>query len=138
MAITSDQWVIIPFAERIRFSSSENRRNPGMLLDIVRSHAVLMQHQREHEEHNGISCIVATIEDFKAACQLYQKLNGEDGGQMSKLTRAESELIIALRDSYQTEIKIFDMPEYDWEIILFNSEDAARVHEPWQSLLRTS
>jgi len=107
--LLSDQWVIIPYANDIRFSSSENRRNPGMLLDIVRAHAVLVQYQREHQEYNGTSCIVATTEDFKVASHLFQKLNGEDGGQMSKLTRGESDLVSALRDCGKTEIKISDM-----------------------------
>jgi len=39
--------VIVPFAEKIRFSSHLNRRNPDMLLDLVRAHAALMQYQRE-------------------------------------------------------------------------------------------
>jgi hypothetical protein len=104
-----DQWVIIPFAKQIKFSSAENRRNPGMLLDIVRSHAILMQFQREHQEYNGTSCIIATLEDFKVACRLFQVLNDEDGGQVSKLTRNESELLMVLRDSFQEEIKISDM-----------------------------
>ena len=107
----SDKWVIIPFAKQIRFSSSENRRNTGMLLDIIRAHAVLMQHQREYEEYNGISCIIATVEDFKVASKLFQALNGESGGQMSKLTRSESDLVSFLHDSYKNEIKISEMQE---------------------------
>gem|GEM_PF-1388883 len=80
-----------------------------MLLDMIRSHAALMQFQREHQEHNGISCIIATEEDFQAACDLFIKLNGQDGGQMSKLTRNESELINAIVSSGMTEIKVSDL-----------------------------
>ena len=104
-----DVHVAIPYAKRIRFSSAENRRNPGMLLDIIRSHAALMQYQREPLIHNGISCVMANTEDFRAACRLYQALNGESGGQMSKLTRSESELISAIRDSGKIEIKVSEM-----------------------------
>jgi energy-coupling factor transporter ATP-binding protein EcfA2 len=38
--------VRIPFARRIRFTNSKNRRNSSMLLDLVRSIALLFQYQR--------------------------------------------------------------------------------------------
>jgi hypothetical protein len=56
-----------------------------------------MQYQRERSETGKMRCITATGEDFRRACQLYAKLNGESGGQQSKLTRKESELV---NDSY--------------------------------------
>ncbi len=102
-------YVIVPFAECIRFSSSMNRRNPDMLLDLVRAHASLMQYQRERHEAGKMICITATIEDFRQACRLYTKLNGESGGQQSKLTRKESELVDAIRSVGQSEITITEM-----------------------------
>jgi len=104
-----DRWVIIPYADRIRFSSHENRRNPGMLIDIIRAHAVLMQFQRESREYNGISCVIATEEDFMVASRLYHDLNGESGGQISKLTRNEADVIQAIVRSGMTEVKVADL-----------------------------
>lgn len=40
-------WVVIPYVTRIRFQSSENRRKPDMLLDLIKTNAVLLQKQRE-------------------------------------------------------------------------------------------
>jgi hypothetical protein len=54
-------------------------------------------------------CITATGEDFRRACQLYAKLNGESGGQQSKLTRKESELVDAIRSKEQSEVTISEM-----------------------------
>ena len=104
-----DRWVIIPYAKRIRFSSHENRRNPGMLIDIIRAHAVLMQIRRESREYNGISCVIATEEDFVVASRLYHALNGESGGQISKLTRNEAEVIQAIVRSGMTELRVSDL-----------------------------
>jgi len=101
--------VVVPFAEQIRFSSSMNRRNPDMLLDLVKCHAVLMQHQRERTEAGKMVCITATVEDFRKACRLYSALNGKSGGQQSKLTRKESELLDAIRSRGQSEITITEM-----------------------------
>jgi len=102
-------YVIVPFAEKIRFSSNMNRRNPDMLIDLVRAHAALMQYQRDRTEASQMICVTATIEDFRRACQLYSKLNGESGGQQSKLTRKESELVEAIRSRGQGEITIAEM-----------------------------
>ncbi len=101
--------VVVPFAEQIRFSSSMNRRNPDMLLDLVKCQAVLMQHQRERSEVGTMTCITATVDDFRKACRLYTALNGKSGGQQSKLTRKESELLDAIRSRGQSEITIAEM-----------------------------
>ncbi|PWR70272.1 hypothetical protein DK846_15260, partial [Methanospirillum lacunae] len=37
----SPAWVVVPFAKKIRFSSALNRRNPDMVLDLVKAHATL-------------------------------------------------------------------------------------------------
>ena len=102
-------WVVVPFAERIRFSSAMNRRNPDMLLDLVRAHAVLMQHQRRKIESAGMTRVLATVEDFEQAQRLYMALNSSSGGQDSKLTRRESELVDAVRSHGQGEITIAEM-----------------------------
>ena len=102
-------WVVVPFAKLIRFSTSMNRRNPDMLLDLVKAHAVLMQNQREKSESGNMVIINATVEDFRNACRLYKALNGTDGGQQSKLTRREAELVEAIRTRGQGEITISEI-----------------------------
>jgi len=102
-------WVVVPFAKRIRFSTSMNRRNPDMLLDLVKAHAVLMQNQRERSESGSMVIINATVEDFRNACRLYRALNGTDGGQQSKLTRRESELVEAIMSRGLGEITVSEM-----------------------------
>ncbi|MDD1730077.1 MAG: hypothetical protein LUQ50_13530 [Methanospirillum sp.] len=97
-------FVVIPFARRIRFQSAENRRNPDMLLDLIRTNAVLCQQQRTMIESGGVSCVTATEEDFNQAARLFVALNGETGGQASKLTRRESALIEAIASAEVPEI----------------------------------
>ncbi|HWQ64574.1 MAG TPA: hypothetical protein VN429_09180 [Methanospirillum sp.] len=89
-------WVVIPYATRIRFQSAENRRNPDMLLDLIRTHAAIFQYQRERQVINDSPCIVATIEDFNEAAKLFMALNGETGSQGSKLTKREAALVSTL------------------------------------------
>ncbi|PWR74205.1 hypothetical protein DK846_03385 [Methanospirillum lacunae] len=102
-------WVVIPFANRIRFSSTINRRNPDMILDLVRAHAILMQCQRVHVDTNGMNQILATEVDFNAATRLYTALNSTSGGQESKLTRRESFLVDAIRSHGTGEITIAEL-----------------------------
>nr|WP_319539068.1 hypothetical protein [uncultured Methanospirillum sp.] len=105
----SPAWVVIPFAERIRFSSAINRRNPDMLLDLVRSHAVLNQHQRVHADADGMVQILATEDDFSAAQRLYMALNSSSGSLESKLTRREATLVDAIRSHGTGEITIAEL-----------------------------
>ncbi len=98
--------VIIPYATRIRFQVMDNRRNPGMLLDLVKANAVLMAKQREREDINGVPCITATLEDFEAAVRLYGLLCGSEGGQGTKLTRKESALLEVIEQSGWNEFTI--------------------------------
>ncbi len=105
----SPVWVVVPFADRIRFSSSLNRRNPDMLLDLVKAHAVLMQKQRELCEAGDMMVVTATVEDFKNACRLYSELNNTSGGQETKLTKRESELVDTIKRHGQGEITISEM-----------------------------
>jgi len=111
----SPAWVVIPFAERIRFSSAINRRNPDMLLDLVRAHAVLMQHQRIHADADGMVQILATEDDFSAAQRLYMALNSSSGSLESKLTRKEATLVDAIRSHGTGEVTIPDLQHItDW------------------------
>ena len=86
-------FVTIPFATRIRFLAHSNRRNPEMLLDLIKAHAVLRFMQREQSHHGPLLCLTATRDDFNEAVRLYGLLNGTAGGQETKLTRKESDLI---------------------------------------------
>jgi len=103
--------VVIPFAKRIRFSSSANRRNPGMLLDLIKSVATLHQHQRERIRTRGRDVIYATVDDFRKACRIYQALNGECGSQASKLTRKEADLAVKMQESGQSEFTMQELIE---------------------------
>jgi len=85
--------IVIPFAKRIRFQSQTNRRNPEMLLGLVKAHALLFSMQRERQEVNKIPCILATRADFDGAARLYSLLNGSAGGQTTKLTKMEADLL---------------------------------------------
>ncbi|HWQ63642.1 MAG TPA: hypothetical protein VN429_04430, partial [Methanospirillum sp.] len=105
----SPAWVVIPFAKRIRFSSAMNRRNPDMLLDLVRSHAILMQHQREHVETENLIQIFATEDDFSAAQRLYTALNSTSGSLESKLTRREAVLVEAIQSHGTGEVTISEL-----------------------------
>ena len=93
--LRSQRWfVVIPFARRIRFSHAENRRNPEMLLDLIKAHALLRCMQREQTEaDDGSPCIIANRHDFQAAVRLYDQLNGTAGGQETKLTKVEAALL---------------------------------------------
>jgi hypothetical protein len=79
--------VRIPFAPRIHFSASQNRRNPGMLFDLIKCHARLLFMQRERDPQGSI---LATHEDFFYARELFLELAGETGAQETKQTRNEA------------------------------------------------
>ncbi len=90
--------VVIPFALRIQFSSHSNRRNPEMLLDLIKANAVLRFMQREQIMSGRIRCLMATRVDFDEAARLYGLLNGTSGGQETKLTRKEADLLQTIRE----------------------------------------
>ncbi|HWQ66168.1 MAG TPA: hypothetical protein VN372_04775 [Methanospirillum sp.] len=102
----SPVFVTIPYARRIRFQSAENRRNPDMLLDLIRTHAALRQRQRGIVHKNGIDGVIATEDDFHQASRLFMALNGETGGQGTKLTRREAALIAAFESLGMSEVTI--------------------------------
>src|SRR5690606_4071245 len=46
--------VVIPFALRIRFQAAANRRNPEMLLDLIKANTVLRFMQREQQRTGSV------------------------------------------------------------------------------------
>ncbi|QYZ80127.1 hypothetical protein E2N92_12165 [Methanofollis formosanus] len=78
--------VSIPYAERVQFSVTANRRNPGMLFDLIKASALLRRFRREHFD-GGIR---ANREDFETAARIYAAINGEAGGQETKVTKNEA------------------------------------------------
>jgi len=78
--------VRIPFAPKIHFSAVHNRRNPGMLFDLIKCHARLSFLQRVRD---GQGSVLATREDFEYARRLFLELTGETGAQETKQTRNE-------------------------------------------------
>ncbi len=104
--------VTIPFAPRIEFQTKTNRRNPEMFYSLIKAHAVLFFMQRErHSLDGGGPFIEATLEDFEAAAGLFGMLNGTVGGQETKLTRREAELLTAIAKAGGTEFTIQQMQE---------------------------
>ncbi|WP_319580769.1 hypothetical protein [uncultured Methanospirillum sp.] len=107
----SPVWVVIPYATKIRFQSAENRRNPDMLLDLIRTNAALNQCQRESKEIGSVKCVIANHDDFSQAARLYATLNGETGAQANKLTKRESVLIEAFTSLNQSEVTIAELQQ---------------------------
>jgi len=79
--------VRVPFAPRVHFSTAQNRRNPGMLFDLIKCHARFFFLQRDRDEHGSI---IATREDFEYARRLFLDLTGDTGAQETKQTRNEA------------------------------------------------
>jgi len=96
-------YVRVPFSEQIEFQSRSNRRNSGMLLDLIKAHALLRFMQREVTQVGDVRCITATLEDFNAAARLFELLNGSAGGQTTKLTKKESDLLTIIARHSWTE-----------------------------------
>jgi len=85
--------VRVPFAPRIHFSTAQNRRNPGMLFDLIKCHARLCFLQRERDEHGSI---IATRDDFEYARRLFIDLTGDTGAQETKQTRNEAAALASI------------------------------------------
>jgi hypothetical protein len=98
--------VMIPFATRIRFQASANRRNPEMLLDLIKANTVLRFMQRQQKQAGSVACLTATLEDFQEATRLYSLLNGTAGGQETKLTKREADLLDLIRASKWPEFTV--------------------------------
>lgn len=103
-------WVIIPFSARIRFHVINNRRNPDMFYDLIKSHTALSFMQRQQRTlPDGTLCVYATEADFAAANEVFTLLNGPSGGQESKLTRKEADLLVVIQQADRTEFTIQDL-----------------------------
>ncbi len=87
------QRVKIPFAERICFSTIQNRRNPAMLFDLIKCHALLHFLQRKMDADGTL---IATSEDFAYARKLFSAINGDGGGQETKLTKNEAAALMSI------------------------------------------
>jgi len=103
-------WVIIPFSARIRFHAINNRRNPDMFYDLIKSHTALFFMQRKQKtSEDGTLCIYATEADFAAANEVFTLLNGTAGGQESKLTKKEADLLATIQKADRAEFTIQDL-----------------------------
>jgi hypothetical protein len=103
-------WVIIPYSRRIRFQRISNRRNPDMLYDLIKSHAALFFRQRRQRPvEDGTLCIYADERDFAAATEVFTLLNGTAGGQESKMTKKESDLLAIIEKADRDEFTIQDL-----------------------------
>jgi len=103
-------WVIIPYSKRIRFQRISNRRNPDMLYDLIKSHAALFFRQRRQKTgEDGTLCVYADEADFAAATDVFTLLNGTAGGQESKMTKKESDLLAIIEKANLAEFTIQDL-----------------------------
>jgi len=102
-------YVVIPYAERIRFSDTRNRRNVDMFLDLIHARAAMMQYQRSTIEQAGYLCVAATVDDFQYAAELNSILTGETGGQLTKMTRKEAEMVSHIVHLNQSEFTVTDL-----------------------------
>ncbi|OPY43647.1 MAG: hypothetical protein A4E40_00074 [Methanoregulaceae archaeon PtaU1.Bin059] len=103
-------WVIIPFSARIRFHAIRNRRNPDMFYDLIKSHTALFFMQRAQKTaEDGTLCVYATEADFSAANEIFTLLNGTAGGQESKLTKKEADLLAVIQQAGRSEFTIQDL-----------------------------
>jgi hypothetical protein len=106
-------WVIIPYSKRVRFNAICNRRNPDMLYDLIKSHAALFFMQRRQKTSgDGTLCIYADEADFAAANEVFTLLNGTAGGQESKMTKKESDLLAIIEKADQPEFTIQDLQRF--------------------------
>ena len=96
-------YVRIPFARRIRMASVKNRRNPEVLLDLVRANALIHQFQRKRLSlRDGSVMIEATEADFDAAAGLFTNLHTTGGSLTAKFDRNE-QLVLGLASHYRAE-----------------------------------
>lgn len=80
--------VLIPFASRIRITG--DTRATGMFLDMIRNFAAYnyLNHQKD-----GKGRLIATVDDFEAAKELYRGLGGHDP---DKFTGTEKKVLDAI------------------------------------------
>jgi hypothetical protein len=98
---------------RIRFHAINNRRNPDMFYDLIKSHTALFFMQRKQKtSEDGTLCIYATEADFAAANNVFTLLNGTAGGQESKLTKKEADLLATIQKADLAEFTIQDLQRF--------------------------
>ena len=86
--------VRIPFADRIRMASHRNRRNPEVLLDLVRARALVFRLQRRLvPQDDREPAVVATEEDFACARDLFTALHTTSGSLGAKFDRNEAQVL---------------------------------------------
>lgn len=87
-------YVTIPYSERIRFLGFSNRRNPSVLFDLTKCHALLFSFQRrEVDDVPGVKTIEADLSDFYAALEVYKKIEGDSGALTSNLSKNEARML---------------------------------------------
>lgn len=107
--------VIIPFADRIEWHDTQNRRNIDQFLDLIKAFAVYYQRDRKITDN----VIEATIDDFNTALTLYQvratnqkhKVNDNELDLLKKMVKGHPYMIEDLQKltgrSYQTIYRMF-------------------------------
>lgn len=91
--------VDIPFADRIDWRDTSNRRNLPIFFDIIAAMAVLRFKQRQLDDENHL---IAELQDYEDAKNLYAERARTQG---LKLTKIEQRLVIALNDAGKCDIK---------------------------------
>ncbi len=105
--------VRIPFARRIRMASVRNRRNPEILVDLIRAHALLFRFQRgQIPLEDGEPVVVATGDDFRYAARLFADLHTVGGSLEAKFDRNEALLLdLAARQNVE-QFTVADVQEW--------------------------
>ena len=91
--------VDIPFADRVDWRDTSNRRNLPIFFDIIAAMAVLRFKQRQLDDENHL---IAELQDYEDAKNLYAERARTQG---LKLTKIEQRLVIALNDAGKCDIK---------------------------------
>ncbi|MDE4908969.1 hypothetical protein L0665_10155 [Methanogenium marinum] len=76
-----------PFSPQICFRTANNRRNPAMLFDLIKCHALIHFCQRDYDEKGSL---IANRDDFAYARRLFISICNDAGGQETKQTRNEA------------------------------------------------
>ncbi|MEI6840609.1 MAG: hypothetical protein WCK53_05050, partial [Methanomicrobiales archaeon] len=103
--------IVIPFSKRIDFQTKSNRRNPEMFFSMIKAYAMLRFMQRKRHQVGGGSYIFATLDDFHQAARLFGLLNSDGGGQETKLTRKEADIMAAIDKRGDIEFTISQLQE---------------------------
>jgi putative DNA primase/helicase len=94
------------FAEAIEFQDVSNRRNVRIFIDLIMSFARIRYRQRQVDDRGRI---IATLEDFESAVDLYSALVTDKGSQALQLTSEMNDLLLAIRDRGLDQFTINDL-----------------------------